>query len=160
MRSRQFDRLTPQGDLVCIRRLPDADREGRIWIPDTARDFKRPKYSNMFERRGEVVAVGPGDLAHEVACAECGFRETRTTHVEQRDDSGGSHTVHVMSDSCPHCRGRMTLTGRTERRSMEGLKVGDEVLYQRSPKNEVILDGIEYVFIHAEHLVDAVIERD
>jgi len=43
---------------------------------------------------------------------------------------------------------------------MEGLKVGDEVLYQRSPKNEVILDGIEYVFIHAEHLVDAVIERD
>jgi hypothetical protein len=40
------------------------------------------------------------------------------------------------------------------------VQVGDEILYWRSPANDVKIDGQEYVFLHEEQHLVAVLEQE
>ena len=82
-------------------------------------------------RRGVVLAIGPGDKLWE-----------KWTHY---------------SDSV-HPRQLWPLEYSGKRCGMD-VQVGDEVLYPRTPANEVRLNGEEYCFIHEEE-IRAVLEKE
>lgn len=76
--------VTPLGDFVLVRRLPDAESKAGIWIPDSARN---PREGN---RRGVVISCGPGDRVHPRHVVHNALRQLAhgTTNVPR-------HPMHV-----------------------------------------------------------------
>ena len=132
------ENLNLMGDLVLVK--PEQQEfEGRIYIPPSA----RPERGEMLH--GEVVACGPGDRLIPILCLNC---------TEERYLMLGK-LLPSCHCSCPDWR---ILRGEKEGRRALGVKVGDKVLYWRSPANQVTLQGIQYELIHEEQSVVAVLE--
>lgn len=133
------DEVNPYGDLVLVRRLPEDDIRGRIFLPNGSANPDKGL------RRGVVVSAGPGDKLLLVVCVPCG-----TTRVRVLDAPWGS---------CEYC-GSTEAKVLDQRRAPMHAKVGDEVIYTRVPANEIDIDNVTHTFLHEEQHILAVIERE
>lgn len=130
----ELERLRPLYDFVLVKRLPDEESAvtaGGIVLPESARSADRPGL-----RRGLVVLIGAGDA---VFCERCWTRGSYT--------SGPLGVV-----TCEDCR------GAGKKRHPMNVEPGDVVVYQRAPANDIRLNGEEYVFLHEQQHVLAVLE--
>lgn len=138
--------VRPRGDFVLLRVLPeDALEGGRIWIPQSTRERgKQPP------RIGFVVAVGKGDRLFSLFCPFCRQFTARTETAR--------------SWRCRECgetmRQRTTTDGTETGRCEMNVKPGDRVLYWRVPANGVKLNGEEFVFVHEQQHIVAVLEDE
>lgn len=104
-------------------------------------------------RLGRVVAVGKGDQMVGLYCADClavSLRVVRsdTDHKRGVCECGGRRLTLANGDLVAH----------VERAEMY-VKAGDVVLFPRVPANEITINDREYVFLHHEQHVLAVIEE-
>lgn len=135
----ELSQVQPHGDFVLVRRIPEQERPNLIIAPG----WRNKGVDGV--KRGEVLAVGKGDRRHEWVCITCGG----ITHTTEKAPSKGGE--------CRHHWERMAVM---EDRHPMHVKVGDEVLYHRAPANHISLNGQDYVFLHEEQHVLAVIEQD
>jgi co-chaperonin GroES (HSP10) len=144
--------IKPLGDCVLVKRIPDGQRtaSGLIWLPN----YRNKPNPSQGPRRGLVVAVGPGDVAVCLVCSNA-----RCEHV----DVVALASVEQGVKKCPECgdtRRIVATEGEAlKRRIAMGVSVGDEVIYDRTPANDISINGEEYVFVHEEQHLLAVIER-
>lgn len=126
----------PIHDRLLVKWEPESARVLSIWLPETAR---RPGAlgSDRFLRIGRVVSVGPGD-----PCLKCA--KVRTELAERGVD--------LTTLMLPNC-----VCGGTERIPMN-VAVGDRIVYDHPSSAEVTIEGEQYVILHEEQHVLAVIE--
>lgn len=142
-----YDRWMPHGDLVLVKRLPDKDKIGSIFIPETAQNAQRGT------RRGLVLMVGPGDKIVAFECESCGCFPLRLLKKQ----------IYLK---CRNCGGSLRLAatdnfvwGENGDRSPLNVAVGDEVIYWRAEANDVKIQNVEYVYLHEEQHILAVLEK-
>ncbi len=154
------EQLRPLGDLVLVRplKLEAETHSGRLVIPESARMPERGL------RRGMVVACGPGDRAIGFMCADCRKFYTSTITMEGDLQSSASKVSWHVAD-CPYCSSsnrEILHTGidghRYEERRPMHVKPGDTVIYPRVPANGLRLGDEDFVLLHEEQHVLAVIE--
>jgi co-chaperonin GroES (HSP10) len=156
--------IQPLGDLVLVKRLPDSEKtpSGMIWLPNT-RNEKNPAQG---PRRGVVVAVGPGDRELLLWCGNDKWVRDRSSGFCEGDLR--PTFAYVLANgipACPQCGGSMYIVAGANTVPHDKLhrpmhvEVGDEVIYNRAPANDVSINGEEYVFIHEEQHLLAVIEK-
>lgn len=163
-------KFRPIGDFVLVR--PFSEREQLIMEDRTiaqspltmTRDgrylFNRPRGLQY----GTVVAMGAGDLAIALWCGKCGLIQSRIERGQEsrkwRCSSCASRDVH--SKTCRDDELAGLPAGGTARVSASriamGCQLGDVVLFPRVPANEVRLNGEEFVCLHEEQHVLAVID--
>lgn len=131
----------PRGDLVLVKRLPDKDKLGSIFIPETSLNPERGV------RRGVVVACGPGDNLLAFRC-----KNHAVVSFKLRDKCSGAIPV------CSICKETMVLLFSNLRCSMS-VSVGDEILYWRNENGDVKFQDEEFVYLHEEQHVIAVLEK-
>lgn len=123
---------------MLIKRLLDEDKtaSGLILPTGTGNDDHKPW-------RGVIVACGPGDKMFELQCSDCGALRTWNTTRSASDCECGSGNFSVVRDDL---------------RVPMGVKVGDEVLFSRSPANEIYIGGELHVAVHEEQHIIMVLE--
>lgn len=140
--------LKLMGDLCLVKPAP-LEKEGSIVIPESARS---PKGQML---QGVVVATGPGDRLIYLHCRECsdGVLQPIAARLPRECRNCGQNPAvwRVVGEPLTECQKPVF------RRKM-GVKVGDRVLYWRSPANEVMVDGERYEILHEEQMIVAVIE--
>lgn len=150
------DGIKPIWDRLLIRDIPDPDKIGSIFVPETAAE--RGLGKNGLLRLGLVVAVGPGDKF--------------TREKVMRDNTTGAHYVKRKAlGACLACKtppygwsadewsmGCSACTGDGVRRWPMYCKVGDTVLYDRRKESELFIDGERFCLLHEEQAVMAVME--
>lgn len=146
-----LEKLTPAGDFILVKRIPDADRSGLIWIPATARN----KEAGL--RRGTVVAVGKGDRVFMCLCSECGSVADRVIRMKLEPARIGPDRINYTLGKCHTCGGSFSHSEHAGYAEMN-VKPGDEIVYTRSPANDVQIGGDAYTFLHEEQHIVAVIE--
>lgn len=137
----ELEHLKPLGDFVLVKRLPDHDKQGRIWLPGNR---KNPE---LGLRRGVVVACGPGDAKYFFRCLECHAVHAGTKRAPGDCEWCGGNNWEFASDI------------GTQRHEMN-VSPGDHILYTRAPANDVRLNGEEYTFLHEEQHPYAVLESE
>lgn len=159
--------IKPLWDRCLIRDIPDPDRIGSIWIPETAAERGVGKEGLL--RIGVVVAVGPGDKftrewverdhltgQHHVQrkalgrCPDCeapGFQITRYVDPPYNEQYP-AFTYKV----CPTC------SGDGIRRWPMQCKVGDKVIVDRRKEAEFYVNGERLYLVHEEQAILAVLE--
>jgi hypothetical protein len=96
------------------------------------------------------VAVGPGDAMQMFHC-ECGTSCFRTL-------------LAAATRGFPRCEKcgesmQIVVAVKPPARAPMHVSVGDEILYDRSPANDVSINGEEHCFLHEEQHVLAVLEH-
>lgn len=130
------------GDQVIVKCLGTADRQGSIWIPLSAQEFRKIHQSGGdYLHRGEVLATGPGD---KLVCFVCRDRDCRTATYRLADrlwKTSDKVTQVAANPKCRRCQGDTTRHQREgypeKKRAEMPVKVGDIVLYER--RREAIL---------------------
>lgn len=158
------------GDFVLVK--PDAPlaMQGTIEIPDSA--IAAQKEYGL--QRGKVVACGPGDRVIWFVCADCGMDYTSTLDPRPEGDPncGAVRVIYAVA-SCPRCgsSSRSALLdswcgfhgvvhhGNERCNRPMHVKPGDTVIFPRVPANRVMIRGEEFVMLHEEQHVLAVIEE-
>lgn len=145
--------VKPCGDYVLVKRLPDV--AGLLWLP------QRVKNELQRLKRGLVVAVGAGDPLITVKCAGCGAERQRVGLLGFGHSDFGR--LPVKTGTCDACGSTsLDMTGvdclPVVGRVPMAVAVGDEILYWRSPANDVRINGEDYVFLHEEQHLVAVLE--
>jgi co-chaperonin GroES (HSP10) len=127
----------PVHDRLLVEWEPESARVLSIWLPETAR---RPGAlgTDRFLRIGRVVEAGPGD-----PCQRCSAKG----HVVVEEIEGLP-----VTEECPVCHGAA--------RVPMNVKVGDRVLYDHPSDKEVTIEGKQYVILHEQQHVLAVIEPE
>lgn len=139
--------VQPTGDFVLIKPLPNPLE--KLWLPETVRRGMSPL------KRGRVVAAGPGDKLLTLQCRACNAVRTRIAALEwlHSDHLRGPVQLGRCACGCGSCE----VVSADERTEMQ-TRPGDEVLYWRAPANDVRINGEEYVFLHEEQHIVAVLE--
>lgn len=128
----------PIHDRLLVKWEPESARVLSIWTPESAR---RPGAlgSDRFLRIGRVVATGPGD-----PCQCVGKQIEFAASIGVKPES-----VIPPGPPCERCHaGRIPMQ----------CKVGDRILYDHPSDKEVTIEGEQYVILHEEQHVLAVIE--
>jgi len=129
--------VRPFGDFVLVRREPDHGENIIIdpnWKKNPAQGIKR----------GTVMSCGPGDPSRLWQCKRC-------------DYCLGVSTVKAPKP-CPRCNSKTDWKYIGRARHPMHVEPGDEVLYSRAPANDVVIGDREYVFLHEEQHILAVVE--
>lgn len=67
------------GDQILVRCLGTADKQGSVYIPESAQEARKVHQSGGdYIHRGEVVKCGPGDKTVLLICASCRVRTLRS----------------------------------------------------------------------------------
>lgn len=139
----ELEEIRPLYDFVLVRRLDDdGKKDGLVILPDTARNPMKPGV-----KQGKVIACGAGDKSPRTywSCSKC----KRIWGIYEN----------AFAEVCNKCGNWATLDGCDDAgRIGMHVKPGDTVLYQRAPANNVVINGGEYVFLHEESQILAVIE--
>jgi co-chaperonin GroES (HSP10) len=137
----ELESVRPHGDYVLVKRIPDplTTAGGMLYLPDGSRDPKK-----LVPRRGLVIAVGKGDRLHCWSCFECGAFKGTTLQGPGRCDHCGAEQWNYLG----------------EKRHEMQVNVGDHVIYWRSPANDIRLNEEDYVFLHEEQHIAAVIPQE
>lgn len=159
-----LEQIVPHGDYVLVKRLPDPETiaGGLLFLPDGSRDPKK-----LVPRRGLVIAVGKGDRWHGWVCTDCiKIWDSSDDVVKwgQRSDAwktfeGRKVTTQGGPGHCELCGGTNFVRTDEGRHEMH-VKPGDHVIYWRSPANDVKFNDTEYVFLHEEQHIAAVIPQE
>lgn len=144
--------IQPLGDCVLVRRVDGKEHAGLIVIPQGLRNPARGL------RVGEVVAVGPGDKLLKIKCGLCGLWREFIPGVRYKESHNGEHPVPRAPLPCRVCGSSNIEATWTHGRADMNLKAGDQIVYSRTPANNVVIDGQEYVFLHEAQHIDAVLE--
>lgn len=140
--------IRPLGDFVLVKPIPEDD--SLIIDPKTqmTRDGRwRTTNREKGNRMGTVVATGPGDRLLVLKCHGCGELNNRIDRAQE-----------VKAWKCSNC-GSKHLTSAYNGSFVCSMHVqpGDTVVYPSVPANEFKIDGDDYVFLHEECHVLAVI---
>ena len=123
------EHIRPQGDRVLVRDLPEREKTGSLFIPESAQGKGMGK--NGLLRLGLVVAVGPGDKAFE-----------RMVHK--------SKTVSRLKTTA--------WAGRPDGwRFPPTVKPGDRVLLDRRREAEFIFEGVRHTLCYEQQAILAVV---
>jgi co-chaperonin GroES (HSP10) len=156
-----IETIQPLGDLVLVRRLPDADSVHGILIPESARNKKRGDDNDIHGslRRGIVVALGPGDKLLQFKCPDCG----EVAGATMRPESARSATLVPRTPNkkcgCGVSTKWQFATGEPEVYCEMEPAIGNEVIFERWGSSQFDIDGVEYSLIHEEQSILGVIER-
>jgi co-chaperonin GroES (HSP10) len=142
----QPEMVRPSGDFVLVRRL-DLEPAG-VWVP------RRSQRAMMQLRLGLVVAVGPGDPVVTLRCSSCGKERDRIGVLRHTHADHLREPVRTGTCSCGETECEVVKSGRAPMQ----VRVGDRVLYWRSPANDVVIGGQRYIFLHEEQHIVAVVE--
>ena len=146
--------IRPIYDRCLVRDIPDAEFQGSIVIPESARN------NDSGLRLGIVVAVGNGDRWLEkgfrpgaseprraaVVVCECG-------HHEKMHDRYGCGLITGEAEDTVVCE----CATFNPRLPME-VEPGDKICYDRRRECELFIDGERYSLIHQEQSIFAVLE--
>ncbi len=139
-------------DFVLVRPEPPP-KDGSIVIPAECREGADGKYGL---RHGVVVACSRGDRILSLVCPKCGL--IRDAMISRLERHRGSQTI-GYSCLC-ECGEKMDVVDVTRRKL--SVKLGDRVLYWRSPANEARLRIGKteelYEILHEEQHIAAVLE--
>jgi len=174
----QPENIKLQWDRILIRDIPDPDKIGSIWIPETAAERGVGKKGLL--RMGIVVAVGPGDpwASEKVITARAGDvmggnQVVRKALGECEICAGGGQiktykgtpesiglvvparwsTQDVPVETCPECKGDGI------RRWQMYCKPGDKIIYDVRREAEFWIEGVRHVILHEEQSVYAILEQ-
>jgi co-chaperonin GroES (HSP10) len=138
----QLRHIRPLGDLVLVKRIRDEFYDSRrlIWMPDLKR------YQEDGKRIGEVLMCGPGDRLFVWMCWKC------------RPSGATTLSTFMAPPKCKAC-GNTSLELVAQQRHAMNCKPGDRILYDRSPANDVQIDGESYTFLHEQQHVLAVLSK-
>lgn len=172
---RKLDSVRLLGDQVLVRCLGTADKQGRIFIPQTAQEGRKIHQSGGdYLHRGEVLKVGPGDKTLFGVCIEC-FETTERIPRRRMSQYDDRHQLTV--GKCHKCGGELS---EVERLSANGFEpgmvtgrapmpvaVGDIVLYENRRDAELRptrfeFEGLEdqtFVVLLAEQHILAVLDE-
>jgi co-chaperonin GroES (HSP10) len=155
--------IKPLGDFVLVKKISDVDGmyKGVIHLPP----HKQTAEVDWVPQIGVVVACGPGDRAIVYVCDHGGIARKVATW---RDNPPCYRTVLIdaVRPKCERCRADMEVlvyadSGKmAEQRFPMHVSVGDEVIYQRWPDNDININGDEYTFLHEEQAILAVLEKE
>jgi hypothetical protein len=151
-----LSKLEPHGDLVLVRKLPPDEEWHGVALAAGATDTHRMMSPIGYAERGVVVRVGPGDPMYCYRCLNCGalnFMIGNAVPYECANCNCNSFSftlLHPQTSTGEHiyCSAPMNVS------------IGDEVLYTRSPANDVDIDNVPHVFLHEESQILAVVERN
>jgi hypothetical protein len=140
-------------DFVLVKPFPPA---GLIINPGVhmTQDYRWRQDRPRGNRTGTVVAIGSGDKMIGLACADCQRFELRLLRTDSdikrlACECGGEKLTVALKDGTP----------MTQRAGLN-VSVGDVVVFPRVPANEIEINGEEYVFLHEEQHVLAVIDEE
>lgn len=135
----ELEEIRPLYDFVLVRRLDDdGKKDGLVILPNAARNPMKPGV-----KQGKVIACGAGDKVAPFAY-ECCVKYYSWANESKK---------------CPKCsKSHHPIAFWEDERADMNVKPGDTVLYQRAPANNVVINGGEYVFLHEESQILAVIE--
>jgi co-chaperonin GroES (HSP10) len=150
VRVEDASQVKPTGDFVLIKPLPNDDPLSRLWLPASVHRKK------MILKRGLVIAVGQGDSIVQLKCTECGKERARLAVLIP--DRTADSRLPIKTGTCK-CGCSMVEVLGTSRAAMN-VQAGDEILYWRSPANDVRINEEEYVFLHEEQHIVGVIEKE
>lgn len=165
--------IKPIWDRILVRDIPDENKIGSIWIPETAAE--RGVGKDGLIRLGLVVAIGAGDKftrewverdhltgTHQVMrkglgaceyCAGCGqIKIFGKNNMKMVTPATWSQDDQVPVEECPVCHGDGV------RRWPMYCKPGDTVVYDRRKESELFIEGCRYAVIHEEQAVFAILE--
>ncbi len=157
-------------DRCLVKDIPDENKIGSIWIPETAAERGVGKRGLL--RMGIVVAVGPGDP----------WASEKIITARQGDVMGGNQVVRKSLGTCPTCANGFIITTSTEyphnkqypaftykkcttckgdgiRRWPMQVKVGDRVIVDRRKESEFYFNGERMWIVHEEQAILAVLEE-
>jgi hypothetical protein len=148
--STEMEAMKPLGDFVLVKPLPIDDPLSRLWLPISV------KRTIMQLKLGLVVAAGDGDRLITLRCKACGTERSRLAQL------GFTHAEHlrapIKTSRCSCGESAVDLVGET--RAAMNVQVGDEIIYWRSPANDCFINGVEYVFLHEEQHIVAVVDKE
>jgi hypothetical protein len=139
-------------DFVLVKPFPPA---GLIINPGVhmTQDYRWRQDRPRGNRCGTVVSVGQGDKMVGLCCEQCGaleFRLVRTdADFKRMTCSCGGEKLTIA-----HADGFAATTTDPMQ-----VNVGDVVVFPRVPANEIEINGEEYVFLHQEQHVLAVLDE-
>lgn len=135
--------FAPLHDQILVKWEPETERVLSIWLPETAR---RPGAlgSDRFVRIGRVIKVGPGDK-----CPKCGGDGVRFVQCDPLTPECQPGKPCGFED-CSRCGGTGLLP--------MNVKPGDRIVYDHPSNRERRFNGVDYVILHEEQHVMAVIE--
>lgn len=150
--------VKPLGDFVLVRRDLDQERSNVIIAPG----WRNKGVDGV--KRGTVIAVGPGDKGVFLWCETC--HETRQGFPVMQGTARGD-VSYSLRTKCPKCGNPRSIAmdwvrdgDPLEARAPMHVKPGDEILYHRAPANNVVIDDQEFVLLHEEQHILAVIEKE
>lgn len=161
-----IDKLRLLGDQVLVRRLATMDREGMIWIPETAQQARKiHQGGGDYLFKGEVLKCGPGDKGALLTCDNCRVQTERFPRRAVPDSN-----VFVFG-KCHECGGALTQFFYDQGspwvvRAPMPVKVGDIILYenraqaQLHPTRFPSIDDEGLVILLCEQHVLAVLEDE
>lgn len=141
--------LTPLYDFVLVKPFPKDD--GLIINPGVhmTGDFRWRSDRPRGNRFGAVVAVGKGDRMVGLKCEQCDELATRIDTAKFR--------------ICRSCGGDLKYSAEcealSEMRAPMHVVPGDVVVFPRVPANEILINQEEYVMLHEEQHILAVVDR-
>jgi co-chaperonin GroES (HSP10) len=147
----EMSNLKPMGDYVLVKRLENDNPIEGLWLP------KRVQKEVRQLRRGTVVAVGFGDPFIRLRCLKCHLCRNRLALLKQSHREGQREPIETGKCKCGSREYEIVSTGLHA--PME-VKLGDQVLYWRSPANDVRINGQEYVMLHEEQHLVAILEAE
>jgi co-chaperonin GroES (HSP10) len=150
----QFARLLPLEDRLVVRVEPEKSEHHGLVIPEIARRAGAMG-GDKFLRIGVVVKAGPGDAwpPFQGFCPEC----VEAVWLWPAPEADVDH------QRCPNCKNLvMELSSEPGRRRPMDVGVGDRILFDRPSDRLLAVEGddAEYVFLHEEQHVLAVLEEE
>lgn len=149
--SADLAKIRPMGDYVLVKRLPNDNPVEGLWLPKSVQKEVRQL------RRGTVCAVGLGDPMIRIRCKACGGERNNMALLKPSHRDGQREPIHIASCNCGETD--YELISSNLRCPME-VQLGDQVLYWRSPANDVCINGEEYVLLHEEQHLVAILEPE
>lgn len=156
----QIENLTPLHDFVLVKPMEPTDtvlKSGLHMTADKRWRSDRPKGL----RYGTVVRVGRGDRSFIMKCPKC---FSCSADILDFIKFGIVGRIGGKSPYCYNCASLLVPaelesiddTPSGEYRAPMHCKVGDVVIFPRTPNNEMELDGEPYVWLHEEGQVLAI----
>lgn len=169
-----LSQLTPLHDFVLVKPISDdaviesqAFGSKPVLIHNPAKhmtgDYRWRSDRPRGNRIGKVVAIGRGDRMIPEICLNCEMGryswEELSSGVTVDTTPWRSRLAGAKRRRCSNCGAEQVVFPYMDFRAPMNVAPGDTVVFPRVPANEIQINGENYVFLHEESQVYAVLEE-